>query len=68
MRAIGGYSGVSRHPFHPLLFDLRVVPSERDVAIGRDICETRRMVERKLAQVLGFRDRETEIGNSKIDA
>ena len=30
-------------------------------------CDTRRMGEHKLAQVSGFRDQETEIGNSKID-
>jgi hypothetical protein len=29
-------------------------------------CETRRMGKHKLAQVSGFRDQETEIGNSKI--
>jgi len=30
-------------------------------------CDTRRIGKHKLAQVSGFRDQETEIGNSKID-
>jgi hypothetical protein len=61
----GRYKGAAfHHPFHPLLFYLRVIPGEREL----DICDTWRMVKHKLAQVSEFRDQEAEIGNSKIYA
>jgi len=52
----------------PSLQPGRSVPSELGPLLNHAPgCDTRRMGSNKLAQVSGFSDQETEVGNAKID-